>query len=190
MSEAVRTADELIAMPAGGWSVEHLDALPESHVRYELTDGALTVSPSPSSVHQSVALRLGALLDGAAPDGLAVTQAVDIRFGPRLTRVPDLLVVRSDDPTRHWFAPSEVLLAVEIESPGSHVEDRVTKPALYAQFGIPHYWRLELDPPRIVVSEPGPGGGYRVASEGDRLTTTEPVTVDVAVADLLPRWAR
>ena len=42
-----------------------------------------------------------------------------------------------------------MVLAVEIESPGSHVEDRVTEPAVYARFGVPHFWRMELHP--IVV---------------------------------------
>jgi hypothetical protein len=47
--------DPLLVIPSGGWAVEDLDALPESHYRYELTDGALTVSPSPSSLHQAAA---------------------------------------------------------------------------------------------------------------------------------------
>jgi hypothetical protein len=44
--------EPLLEMPAGGWTVDDLDAFPESNRRYELTDGALTVSPSPSSLHQ------------------------------------------------------------------------------------------------------------------------------------------
>ncbi len=100
--------DPLLVIPSGGWTVDDLDALPESHHRYELTDGALTVSPSRSSLHQFVAARLGVRLEAAAPEPLAVTQAVEIRFGRQLTRIPDVLVVRSDQPGRHWFAPSEV----------------------------------------------------------------------------------
>ncbi|MBV8543059.1 MAG: Uma2 family endonuclease [Pseudonocardiales bacterium] len=115
-------------IPSGGWTVEHLDAPPESRYRHELTDGALTVAPSSSSPHQAVAMRLGVRLEALAPEPLIVTQAVEIRFGRQLTRVPDVLVVRSDQPGRHWFAPSEVLVAVEIESPGSHREDRATNP--------------------------------------------------------------
>src|SRR3712207_7466417 len=66
-------------------------------------------------------------LDALAPPDLAVTQAVEIRFGRRLTRIPDVLVVRSDEPGRHWFAPAEVLLAVEIESPGSRSEEHTSE---------------------------------------------------------------
>ncbi|HVL82871.1 MAG TPA: Uma2 family endonuclease [Pseudonocardia sp.] len=182
--------EDLLAVPGDGWTVDDLDELPESHHRYELTDGALTVSPSPSSLHQAVAMRLGTALEAVAPEPYVVTQAVEIRFGRRLTRIPDVLVLRSDQPARHWFAPAEVIVAVEIESPGSHVEDRTTKPALYALFGIAHYWRVELDPPRVTRYEIGAGDRYRISAEGERLAATEPFPVDVAVADLLPRWAR
>jgi Uma2 family endonuclease len=190
-AQAVETPPGGIAVPPGGWTVEQLDTWPESHVRYELTDGALTASPSPSSLHQAVSILLGTRLDALAPDDLAVTQAVEIRFGRQLTRIPDLLVVRSGQPGRHWFAPAEVLLAVEIESPGSHAEDRVMKPDLYARHGIPHLWRVELEPIRVRMYRLGSGEAYREAGSGDeRLIVAEPFPVDVALVDLLPRWAR
>lgn len=212
MSEA-----HAIEVPPGGWTVDDLDSWPETLVRHELTDGALTVSPSPSSLHQAVSGRLFARLDDAAPPDVAVTQAVEVRFGRRLTRIPDLLVVRSPDPARHWFAPSEVLLAVEIESPGSHTEERaselartpsdaardvtaptsaseesdVTKPALYARHGIPHYWRIELGPLRARVHRLADGDVYRETGGGEeRLLAAEPFALDVTLGDLLPGWAR
>ncbi|MDN5931226.1 MAG: Uma2 family endonuclease [Pseudonocardia sp.] len=185
------TEAHAITRPPGGWTVEDLDSWPETHARYELTDGALTVSPSPSSVHQTVAARLVVALEALAPADLAVTQAVEIRFARQLTRIPDVLVVRSTEPGRHWFAPAEVLLAVEIESPGSHVEDRVTKPAIYARHGIPAYWRIELDPIRARVHRLGAGESYvETGAAPDRLTATEPFAVDVDLAELLPGWAR
>ncbi|MGH3995544.1 MAG: Uma2 family endonuclease [Pseudonocardiaceae bacterium] len=113
---------------------------------------------------------------------------MEIRFGRQLTRIPDILVVRSEQPGRYWFAPSEVLVTVEIESPGSHLEDRTTKPALYARFGIPHYWRIELDPPSVTTYGVGHGDRYRVTGVGDHLKVTEPFDVDIPLADLLPRW--
>lgn len=182
-------SEPLLTIPSGGWTVDDLDAYPESHHRYELTDGALTVSPSPSSLHQAVAMHLGVRLDDIAPEPLAVTQGVEIRFGRQLTRIPDVLVVRSDQPGRHWFAPSEVLVAVEIESPGSHLEDRATKPTLYAHYGIPHYWRVEVDPPLVSMYSLGHGDCYQMISAGPRLSVSEPFAVDIAITDLLPRWA-
>jgi Uma2 family endonuclease len=181
--------EPLLTIPDGGWTVDDLDAFPESHHRYELTDGALTVSPSPSSLHQAVAMRLGFRLEEIAPEPLAVTQGVEIRFGRQLTRIPDVLVLRSDHPGRHWFSPAEILVAIEIESPGSHVEDRATKPMLYAHYGIPHYWRIELEPPLVSVYDLGDGDVYQMLGTVPRLSVSEPFAIDIAIADLLPRWA-
>ncbi len=181
--------DSLLVMPSGGWTVKDLDALPESHHRHELTDGALTVSPSPSSLHQAVAARLLVRLEAIAPEPLVVTQAVEIRFGRQLTRIPDVLVVRSDNPGRHWFAPSEVLVVIEIESPGSHLEDRATKPALYARYAIPHYWRIELEPPLVSTYCIGHGDSYQMTGPDRCLSVTEPFDFNIAVADVLPPWA-
>ncbi|MGH3805621.1 MAG: Uma2 family endonuclease [Pseudonocardiaceae bacterium] len=128
-------------------------------------------------------------MEAAAPESLAVTQAVEIRFGRQLTRIPDVLVVRSDEPGRHWFAPSEVLVAIEIESPGSHLEHRATKPALYARYGIPHYWRIELEPPLVSTYCIGHGDAYQMTGSSLRLASSEPFALDIAIADLLPRWA-
>lgn len=94
---------------------------------------------------------------------------MEIRFGRQLTRIPDVLVLRSDQPGRHWFSPSEVLVAVEIESPGSHLGDRATKPALYAHYGIPHYWRIELEPPLVSVYSVGQGNCYQMTGTSPRL---------------------
>lgn len=184
------TEAHAITRPPDGWTIDDLDSWPVSNVRYELTDGALTVSPSPSSVHQSVAARLLVRLEALAPADLVVTQAVEIRFARQLTRIPDVLVVRSDEPRRHWFAPSEVLLAVEIESPGSHVEDRVTKPTIYAQHGIPAYWRIELDPIRARVHRLGGDRYVETSGSQERLTATTPFEVDLQLEELLPPWAR
>lgn len=47
---------------------------------------------------------------------------------------------------------------VEVISPGNKTMDRRFKPMLYAEAGIPGYWRLESDPaPMLVISELGKG---------------------------------
>jgi hypothetical protein len=178
-------------VPRDGWSTDHLDAWPVSQRRYELTDGALTVWPSLSALHQKVCALLVVRLAEVAPKPYLVTQAVEIRFTRRLTRIADVLVVRSDRPDGHWFAPSEVVVAIEVESPGSHTEERVVRPALYAQYGVPHYWRIELEPELIAWRyHSARGNPYAEAASGPRLTTDEPFPVDLALAELLPNWAR
>jgi Uma2 family endonuclease len=181
--------EPLIEVPPGGWTVDDLDRFPVGNYRYELTDGALSVSPSPSNLHQTVAGLLFNRLVSAVPSPYVVAMAVEIRFTRQLSRIPDLMVVRSDEPARHWFSPAEVALVIEIESPGNHIEDRTTKPAIYSQFGIPHYWRITPAPLGVTTYEPGMGDGYRMADSGDRLVVKEPFDFEVALADLLPPWA-
>lgn len=80
-------------------------------------------------------------------------------------------------------------MAIEIESPGSHLEHRATKPALYARYGIPHYWRIELEPPLVSTYCIGHGDAYQMTGSSLRLASSEPFALDIAIADLLPRWA-
>ncbi len=69
--------------PAGGWTTDDLDALPEDGVRRELLDGVLLVSPSPTDIHQIIAARLMVALEETCPGDLQVTQAVEVRLSPR-----------------------------------------------------------------------------------------------------------
>jgi Uma2 family endonuclease len=133
--------------PADGWTTEDLDTLPEDGVRRELLDGVLHVHPSPSSVHQVIAMRLGVALEQTCPDHLFVSQANDVQISSRRLLNPDVLVTTFAAAERRSgkFAAEEVVLAVEIVSPRSQSMDRVMKPALYAKAGIPFYWMIEID---------------------------------------------
>ena len=76
-----------------------------------------------------------------------MTQANDVWINPRRQFIPDVLVVTFEAAERRTgkYSADEVVLAVEIVSPSSQSMDRVMKPALYAQAGIPHYWLIESD---------------------------------------------
>jgi Uma2 family endonuclease len=133
--------------PPGGWTTDDLDALPEDGRRRELIDGVLIMPPSPTSDHQYSAARLVVALDEICPPEWAVTQAVEVRVTKRRSFIPDVLVINAEAADRNpsKVLPEEVALAVEIVSPGSVTLDRVTKPALYAQAGIPLFWRIETE---------------------------------------------
>ena len=135
------------APPADGWTVDDLDALPDDGIRRELIDGALHVSPSPTSVHQVLAAYLMVALDQSCPDRYFVSQSNDVQLSARRLFIPDVLVTTFAAAQRRSgsFAADEVMLAVEIVSPGSQSIDRVLKPALYAKAGIPHFWLIETD---------------------------------------------
>jgi Uma2 family endonuclease len=131
--------------PVDGWTTDDLDELPEDGHRRELIDGVLIMPPSPTNLHQTMAgLLMVALMTGCPPQ-LSVTQAVEVRVNKRRSLIPDVLVTTYDAAARgsSKFAPHEVALVVEIVSPGSQTLDRFAKPALYAEAGIPYFWRIE-----------------------------------------------
>jgi Uma2 family endonuclease len=155
-------------MPAPGeWTTDDLDALPDDGRRYELIDGVPIVSPSPTTGHQRIAMLLGAALDSLCPSDLAATQSVDVRLSRRRSLSPDVLIVTTEATQRNvsHYLPSEVVLAVEIVSPGSLAMDRIMKPALYAEAGIPHFWRVETDRGVRVTT-------YRLDAGADVYTST------------------
>ncbi|HEX5199044.1 Uma2 family endonuclease [Paractinoplanes rhizophilus] len=179
--------------PADGWTVDDLDALPEDGVRRELLDGVLLVSPTPTDVHQIIAMRLGVALEESCPAEFQVTQAVEIRINSRKAFIPDVLVATDEAAQRRTrtYLPHEVVLAVEIVSPTSISMDRITKPALYAAAGIPFFWRIEtgdgltvhaykIDPEHEVYR---PAGTF-----ADKIVTAEPWEIDLPIKRLTPRY--
>jgi Uma2 family endonuclease len=50
-----------------------------------------------------------------------------------------------------WLPVTDVLLVVEIISPGSEATDTVAKRAEYAGAGIAQYWTVDQDPARTVA---------------------------------------
>ncbi len=96
---------------------------------------------------------------------------------PPIVRVPDVVVTRVGGPEDR-LAASDVLLAVEIISPGSRNVDLHLKPFEYAEAGIPHYWLVDLDPPApsITVFHLGApdDGDVEGPATASRLVTTVP----------------
>lgn len=179
--------------PEGGWSTDDLDALPEDGRRRELLDGVLIVSPSPTRVHQTIAGRLMVTLEDGCPDEYDVTQGVEVRISRTRSFIPDVLVTTAEAAARNpaHYAPHEVALAVEIVSPSTRSIDRVLKPALYAQAGIPFYWRVEVEDGGIVVHTHRIDPVDEVYTETGRWTkyvdTGEPFPVNLPISRITPR---
>lgn len=129
------------------WTYSDYARLPDDGNRYEVIDGELLVTPSPSPLHQRVAFRLAAVLDRFVDrHGLGlVIPDVDLLFQTGQFLRPDLLVVpesgRAGITNRGIETPPQ--LVVEILSPTSGSIDRVKKPSRYGDFGIPEYWVLD-----------------------------------------------
>lgn len=175
-------------------TLDEWDELPEDQIgRSELVDGVLVMTPSAGSDHQTVVKRLSRVLD-AAFDGAGLETVPDIDVAlvaafPPLVRRPDLVgvpqaVLRSH-PKR--FVAEDVVLAIEVVSPGSVRVDRMHKLAEYAEAGIPHYWIVDIEDEPHLTAYTLVDGAYETVAEGDgvvELTDPAPVTIDLAA--LLP----
>lgn len=117
---------------------------PDDGLRRELYDGVVLVVPPPGHGHSRAVLAVYRSLFATAPGDVEVLHDVGVHTGVRRLFVPDLVVVAGGTPFHdNGFDPGGVLLVVEAVSPGSVTADRVTKPALYAEQGIPWFWRIE-----------------------------------------------
>jgi Uma2 family endonuclease len=143
----------------------------------ELLEGRLLVSPSPSCDHNFVAAELLGQLYPQGPDHLEVIPDVDVDLElelvdsdqPGFSRRPDLVIVQRGARRRvrhegRLIRAGEVLIAVEIVSPGSRRTDYVTKRGEYADAGIPRYWIVDLDEPvSLLEHHLAEGFGYQDA---------------------------
>ena len=170
-------------VPVDGWTV---DDLPDDvDFGYELVDGALLVTPPARPRHAGAAARLLVRMDAAVSEGERVLLGAGVYFDRRNYRVPDLLVCRGEALQQQHLLAADLLLAVEIMSPGSVANDRIAKPAQYAAAGIPHFWRLELEPAVLVVHALD-GGVYRETGRStDQVALDEPVRLRFRLSELL-----
>jgi Uma2 family endonuclease len=162
--------------PPQGWTLDDIDRLPASDIRYELVDGVPCVTPPPAHEHQTAARRLANLLEKAAPQDLHILEAVGVILGQDQRPIPDVVVVRRLTPRTNNFPADQVALAAEVVSPSTRSHDRFRKPALYAQAGIPAYLRVELDPLHVVAYRLDDEGVY---AEYGRAPAGETISLDV-----------
>jgi Uma2 family endonuclease len=172
----------------GPWTEDEYLALPEDNRRIELLDGGLLVNPSPSGPHQRLSSHLWLALSTAAPAGLEVIAAINVRVAPGRILIPDLAVVTNPGVDLTVWPADGVAMVVEIMSPGSVATDRAIKPELYARGGIEHYLCVELGrrgPKGLLYGlENGRLVQTARSEPGDQLRLTQPFPVALDLAQL------
>jgi Uma2 family endonuclease len=130
---------------AGPYRAADYWKLPEGE-QVELIRGRLIMSPSPSSLHQIVVLRLARILERAeeATDGLMLISPMDVILSDDTILQPDLLYVAKE---RRGIVKNRVEgppdLVMEILSPDSDRRDKTEKLDLYAKYGVAEYWIID-----------------------------------------------
>ncbi len=153
--------------------------------RSELQEGVLIVSPSPVPRHQKAGFRLGLELHPQVPDGVEIVPDVDVIVAsgfPPTVRRPDLVIVRAGTATD--IVAADVVLVVEILSPGTRRQDLVTKRSEYADAGIPHYWIVDLDGGPSIEALRLEDGAYTGEVVTGALETTVPFALRVDLTAL------
>lgn len=175
-------------------TLEDLLTVPPDAPRVELVDGVVHVAPSPTEDHQDIVSLLWSWLRAHAPSGYKVTAGMSVALSERDVRIPDLIVRRAGGAgTRHFVTADQVVVAVEVVSPGTRRTDRFAKPGEYAAAGIRHYWRIEQDPVHLFAyrlsDRPG-RSGFReyelVGDSPDLIKLTEPFEIRLPIAQISP----
>jgi len=169
VSAAPRMPDDLGLAGLRMTAAEYF-ALGETRQRYELVDGVVVTSPSPSRVHQRI---LVALLEQLIPfmkrTGGEVLPDMDLEVNPRTVYQPDLICfARSlpDVPTRVVAPPD---LVIEIFSPSTKAFDLTTKRDDYERFGVGEYWTIDPADARVRRYARQQGQLVKVPFTGDAL---------------------
>ncbi len=171
----------------------------DDRYRSELQEGNLVRAPSPVPDHMIVMRKLLIQLDQQLPPGFQVIPDIDIdlelapRGKPGFVRRPDLIVVHDAAVERvrgdgGILRACDVLVVIEIVSPGSLRTDHVIKRGEYADAGIPHYWIVDLDSP-VTLTDCHLAGEFGYQDAGPvtgRFVTAEPFPIDVRLDGLLP----
>jgi Uma2 family endonuclease len=129
------------------WTYDDLARLPDNGKRYEILDGDLVVSPSPSREHQR-ALKWLFLVFQRQLERANVAEVFLAPFDAILSAqrvlVPDLMVVRLEriSIVRERGIEGAPDLVLEVMSSRASL-DRVRKFDLYAKAGIPEYWIVD-----------------------------------------------
>lgn len=164
--------------------------------RVELIDGKIIQMPPQTEPHGiGVMLAHKALMAAFGP-GFTVRPQLPLSLGRDSKPEPDVAVVKgAERDTLHRGAPTSPLLVVEV-SLATLAFDRTRKLSLYARFGVPEYWIINLvDRQLEVYRGPAPDRERARRFKYEQTTVLKPddsiaplsaAGAPVRVSDLLP----
>ncbi|WP_262701734.1 MULTISPECIES: Uma2 family endonuclease [Streptomyces] len=179
--------------PAGGFTADDLDRMPDLPPHTELIDGSLVFVSPQRHFHSLAMYLLEKGLRASVPESLRVCREMTIALDKRNRPEPDISILRTEavsaEADETGYDAADAVLAVEVVSPESEDRDRKRKPQLYAEAGIRHFWLVEkgegrrpvvhvfeLDP---VTRTYVPTGIYH-----DRLKVSVPFTIDIDLTEI------
>jgi Uma2 family endonuclease len=170
------------------YTVDDVLSLPDDAPRVELRDGVIIVTPSPTIDHQDIGNLLWQWFRRHAPAMLRPATAVGVGVTLSNTFEPDVVLLRREAVvgSTHYVDADNVVLAVEVVSPGTRRRDRLEKPPGYAAAGIRHFWRIEQEPVRVFAYELVDDAYKLVADATDELVVDRPFPIRLPIRDITP----
>ncbi len=158
----------------------------DEHV--ELLEGVIVEASPQSEAHAHAIQWLTRTLLRALSDDYFVRPQLPLTLGDWSEPEPDLAVVRVADLPSRKEHPGQALLAIEVAL-DSLRKDRLVKASLYARFGIPEYWIVDVGRERVEVYRDPDSAAGRYAKQqavrgDDRLVPSLLPQVDIRVADI------
>jgi Uma2 family endonuclease len=151
--------------------------------RAEIIEGIVTVAPPPTGKHNVTASKVIRAIHPALPDDVEPLCMQGLQLpGREGIYIPDLVVLPTAAAVGTRSDATEALLVVEITSPSTARQDRVTKLRGYAQASIPLYLLLDpvrKDPAATLHADPE-DGAYRTVTTvpyGEKLHLPAPFDV-------------
>lgn len=116
--------------------------------RYEISDGTLELmTPSPTFMHQTFCAEMLYKLNGSCRnEWIIVASPVDVILSDTEVRQPDIVMIHR---SRMSIISDRGIngapdLVVEITSAHSRRRDKVVKRVVYAKYGVPEYWIVDI----------------------------------------------
>ena len=168
---------------------EDYAALPDDHRRYEIHDGELSVTPTPTFRHQLIIARLlGMLRDHVVAHDLGEVVPSPITVVLSNTNVvePDIVYIAKERlgiVSARGTIDGVPTLAIEVLSPSTARIDRQTKKQLFERYGVPCYWIVDIDARVIEVYEAVSNAYGAPSRRSDDLADLPPfpgLTIDAA----------
>jgi Uma2 family endonuclease len=144
----VTPADWVPGSRQGEWTYGHYAALPDDGKRYEIVNGVLYMSPSPSIPHQRISGRIFRYLSAYVEDaglGLVLEAPTDVILSPNNVFQPDVFVVLNTglEKIKDLYVAGAPDLVVEVSSPSTAIHDRNKKYYAYSRAGVTEYWIVD-----------------------------------------------
>src|SRR6185437_10794804 len=137
-------------LPDAHWPAADRQEIPDDRNRYEIIDGELFMTPSPSWGHQRLTRELLRLIDDYLRThrlGEVLSAPADVTLADDTVVEPDIFVVPLVEgrQPRSWADVRRLLLLIEILSSGTAHADRTVKRRRYQREGVPEYWIADGD---------------------------------------------